>query len=58
MTIAVDFGRKATKQTKNHSGIIEHFDIFKMASKMEDKFKLKNCVTLKNVSNSFFPLNC
>ena len=24
-----------------HSGIIEHFDIFKMASKMEANYKLK-----------------
>ena len=36
-----------------HSGIIEHFDIFKMASKMEANYKLKNCVIWKNVSNPF-----
>ena len=38
-----------------HSGIIEHFDIFKMASKMEASYKLKNCVIWKNVSHPFFP---
>ena len=38
-----------------HSGIIEHFDIFKMASKMAANYKLKNYVVWKNVSNPFFP---
>ena len=30
-----------------HSGIHEHFDIFKMVSKMEANYKLKNCVIWK-----------
>ena len=41
-----------------HSGIIEHFDIFKMASKIEANYKLKNCVIWKKCLKPFFSLNC
>ena len=37
-----------------HSGIIEHFDIFKMAFKMEANYKLKNCVIWKKCLNPIF----
>ena len=38
-----------------HSGIIEHYDIFKMASKMAANYKLKIVWYGKKVSNPFFP---
>ena len=37
-----------------HSGIIEHFDIFKMASKMEANYKYKTCVVWKRSQTHFF----
>ena len=40
-----------------HSGIIEHFATFKMASKMETNYKLKNCDTEKCL-NPIFSFNC
>ena len=38
-----------------HSGIIEHFDIFKMASKMEANYKLKIVWYRKMSHTHFFP---
>ena len=38
-----------------HSGIIEHFDIFKMASKMEASYKLK-IVLYEKMSKIHFSL--
>ena len=39
-----------------HSGIIEHFDIFKMASKMAANYKLKHCVVWKKCLKPIFSL--
>ena len=43
------------KSESCHSGSIEHFDIFKMASKMEANYKLQIVLYGKMSQTQFFP---